>query len=68
MLADNLSRFAYRKLLHAIEAKAVEYNVPVVYVEPRNTSKTCTRWEHSYTTLIDSLYAPAAASLPTEIP
>jgi len=42
-LADRLSRFAYRKLVQAIEAKAVEYNVPLVYVDPRNTSKTCPR-------------------------
>lgn len=40
-IADKLSRFAYRKLQHAIIAKAVEYNVPVVYVNPRNTSRTC---------------------------
>ncbi len=40
-LADRLSRFAYRKLLQAIEAKCVEYNVPLIYVDPRNTSKTC---------------------------
>ncbi|BES81012.1 zinc ribbon domain-containing protein [Pyrodictium abyssi] len=40
-LADRLSKFAYRKLLQAIEAKAVEYNVPIVYVDPRSTSKKC---------------------------
>ena len=42
-LADRLSRFAYRKLLHAIEAKCAEYNVPIVYVNPKNTSRTCPR-------------------------
>ncbi len=42
-LADKLSRFAYKKLLQAIEAKAVEYNVPIAYVDPRNTSRTCPR-------------------------
>jgi len=40
-LADKLSRFAYRKLLQALEAKAVEYNIPIVYVDPKNTSRTC---------------------------
>jgi len=42
-LADKLSRFAYRKLLQAIETKAVEYNIPVIYVNPKSTSKTCPR-------------------------
>ena len=42
-LADRLSRFAYRKLLQAIEAKCIEHNVPVIHVDPRNTSKTCPR-------------------------
>ncbi len=42
-LADKLSRFAYRKLLQALEAKAVECNVPLVYVNPKNTSRTCPR-------------------------
>ena len=38
-----LSRFAYRKLIHAIITKAVEHNVPVVLVEPSGTSSTCPR-------------------------
>ena len=42
-LADRLSRFAYRKLLQALEAKAVEHGVPIAYVDPRGTSKTCPR-------------------------
>ena len=42
-LADRLSRFAYRKLLQVLEAKAVEYKVPVVYANPENTSKICPR-------------------------
>lgn len=42
-LADRLSRFAYRKLIQAIEAKHAEYNVPLVYIDPRNTSRTCPR-------------------------
>ena len=44
-LADKLSRFAYRKLQVAIIAKAVEYNVPLILVNPRNTSTTCPRCE-----------------------
>ena len=42
-LAWKLSRFAYRKLQLAIITKAVEYNVPVAFVDPRGTSSTCPR-------------------------
>ena len=42
-LADKLSRFAYRKLQHAIITKAVEYNVPVIFVNPKCTSTVCPR-------------------------
>jgi len=42
-LAWLLSRFAYRKLIVAILTKAIEHNVPVVFVDPRNTSKVCPR-------------------------
>ncbi len=42
-LADKLSRFAYRKLQLAIIAKTIECNVPVVFVNPRNTSSICPR-------------------------
>ncbi len=40
-LADKLSRFAYRKLQLAIITKAIEYNVPVIFVNPRDTSAIC---------------------------
>ncbi len=40
-LADKLSRLAYRKLQLAIITKAIEYNVPVVFINPRGTSTTC---------------------------
>jgi IS605 OrfB family transposase len=30
--------FAYRRLQHAIVAKVIEYGVPVIIVDPRNTS------------------------------
>jgi len=42
-LAWLLSRFAYRKLITAILTKAIEHNVPVMFVDPRNTSRTCPR-------------------------
>ena len=42
-LADKLSRFAYHKLQHAIITKAIEYNVPIIFVNPRGTSTTCTK-------------------------
>ena len=42
-LADKLSRFAYRKLQLAIITKAIEYNVPIIFVDSRNTSSTCPR-------------------------
>ncbi len=40
-LADKLSRFAYRKLQLAILTKAVEYNVPIIFAESKNTSSIC---------------------------
>ena len=42
-LADKLSRFAYRKLQQVIMTKAVEYNVPVIFVNPKDTSTICPR-------------------------
>jgi len=42
-LADKLSRFAYRKLQLAIMTKAIEHNVPIVFVNPKGTSSTCPR-------------------------
>ena len=42
-LADKLSRFAYRRLQLAIITKAIEYNVPIDFVNPRGTSSTCPR-------------------------
>jgi len=38
-----LTMFAYRKLQVAIVNKAIEYGVPVVFVDPRNTSSMCPR-------------------------
>ncbi len=42
-LADKLSRFAYRKLQRAVVTKAVEYNVPIILVNPRDASSLCPR-------------------------
>ncbi len=36
-----LSHFAYRKLLQAIITKCIEYNVPLILVNPENTSSVC---------------------------
>jgi putative transposase len=36
-----LSLFAYRRLQHSIINKAIEYNVPIIFVNPRNTSSSC---------------------------
>jgi len=33
----------YRRLQNAIITKAIEYNVPVVFIDPRGTSKSCYR-------------------------
>ena len=38
-----LTLFAYRKLQQSIIAKAIEYGVPIVIVDPRGTSITCPR-------------------------
>ncbi len=42
-LADKLSRFAYHKLQQAIMTKAIEYNVPIIFIDPKNTSIMCPR-------------------------
>jgi len=42
-LADKLSRFAYSRLQLAIITKAVKYNVPVLFIDPKNTSTVCPR-------------------------
>ncbi len=38
-----LSRFAYRKLINAVITKAIEYNVPIYFIEPKDTSRKCPR-------------------------
>jgi len=43
ILVWKLTMFAYRKLQESVINRAVEHNVPVVFVNPRNTSSTCPR-------------------------
>ena len=43
IIAWKLSMLAYRKLQEAIVNKAIEYNVPIAFINPRNTSSTCPR-------------------------
>lgn len=38
-----LEMFAYRRLQQAIITKAIEFNVPVILVDPRGTSSACPR-------------------------
>jgi putative transposase len=35
--------FTYRRLQHSIISKAIEYGVPVMIINPKNTSSTCPR-------------------------
>jgi len=42
-LNGRLNRWSFRKLQQTIEYKALEEGVPVVYVDPRGTSKKCPR-------------------------
>ena len=42
-IAWKFSMFAYRRLQHSIISKAIEYGVPIIIVDPRNTSSTCPR-------------------------
>jgi len=41
--AWKFTMFAYRRLQHSIISKAIEYGVPIIIVDPRNTSSTCPR-------------------------
>jgi IS605 OrfB family transposase len=42
-VAWKFTMFAYRRLQYSIISKAIEHEVPVVVVDPRNTSSTCPR-------------------------
>lgn len=41
-----MSSWAFRQLIAFIEYKAARYGIPVVFVDPRGTSKTCSRCGH----------------------
>jgi putative transposase len=49
IVAWKFTMFAYRRLQHAIVAKALEYGVPVVVVNPRGTSSVCPICGHKLT-------------------
>jgi putative transposase len=42
-VAWKFTMFAYRRLQHSIISKALEHGVPVIIVDPRNTSSACPR-------------------------
>ena len=42
-IAWKSTMFAYRRLQHSIISKALEYGIPIIVVDPRNTSSTCPR-------------------------
>jgi len=42
-VAWKFTMFAYRRLQHSIISKALEYGVPIIVVDSRNTSSTCPR-------------------------
>ncbi|MCC6057207.1 MAG: zinc ribbon domain-containing protein, partial [Desulfurococcaceae archaeon] len=42
-IAWKFTMFAYRRLQHSIISKALEYGIPIIVVDPRNTSSTCPR-------------------------
>jgi putative transposase len=49
IVAWKFTMFAYRRLQHAVIAKAIEYSVPVVVVNPRGTSSLCPICGHKLT-------------------
>jgi putative transposase len=42
-VAWRFTMFAYRRVQHSMISKALEYGVPIVVVDPRNTSSACPR-------------------------
>jgi putative transposase len=42
-----VSSWAFRELVNCIEYKAARYNIPVVFIDPRGTSKSCSRCGHA---------------------
>ena len=49
IVAWKFTMFAYRRLQHAIVAKAIEYGVPVIIVNPKGTSSKCPICGHKLT-------------------
>ncbi|MFP3302106.1 MAG: RNA-guided endonuclease TnpB family protein [Caldivirga sp.] len=49
LVAWKFTMFAYRRLQHAVIAKAVEYGVPVIIVNPKGTSSKCPICGHRLT-------------------
>jgi IS605 OrfB family transposase len=42
-----MASWAFRQLVNFVEYKAARYGIPVVFVDPRGTSRTCPRRGHS---------------------
>jgi len=49
IVAWKFTMFAYRRLQHAVIAKALEYGVPVIIVNPKGTSSVCPICGHKLT-------------------
>jgi putative transposase len=49
VVAWKFTMFAYRRLQHAVIAKAIEYGVPVIIVNPKGTSSKCPICGHKLT-------------------
>jgi putative transposase len=49
LVAWKFTMFAYRRLQHAVIAKAIEYGVPVIIVNPKGTSSKCPICSHKLT-------------------
>jgi len=49
IVAWKFTMFAYRRLQHAVIAKAIEYGVPVIIVNPKGTSSVCPICGHKLT-------------------
>jgi len=49
IVAWKFTMFAYRRLQHAVIAKAIEYGVPVIIVNPKGTSSKCPICGHKLT-------------------
>jgi IS605 OrfB family transposase len=48
-VAWKFTMFAYRRLQQSIISKALEYKVPIIIVDPKNTSSTCPKCREKLT-------------------